>query len=325
MKIPLFFRIIFIALLAFTVSTFVYFGFVNNYSSTIFNHVNFQEQFHSGIYQYRILSSYFVLGIYDFLGTLNIDYQIFKIKFINPNSEPQMFLAFYILNTFFLILCGIILILITETKDFVASHAEKILIIVVAIFAISLSQFVIVPYDVPSCFFLLLFYYFLLKYVRKLNFSLLILLGVILIFSTLIRESSALSLSLAATLLLAKYRFKKESLLPLFFLILIFLLTYFGIRFINNNFTTTDGNLLIENFRQPKNILGLIFWVALFLLSIFLAKDKKALRSILIFHAFSIPYFYVCFYSGILYEIRLYIPVFLTSLLLGRTELAKFR
>ncbi|KIA84922.1 hypothetical protein OA84_00160 [Kaistella solincola] len=315
----------FAVLLAFTVSTFVYFGFVNSYSSTIFNHQNFQEQFQSGIYQYRILSSYFLLWIYDFLGTFEFDYQIFKLKFLDKSAEPRLFLAFYILNTFFLALSAFFLVLIMETKNFIATNSEKILITVVAIFTIAFSQFVIVPYDVASCFLLLLFYYFLLKYVKKLDFSTLIILGIILLISTLIRESSALSISLAATALFTQLKMKKEAVLPVIFLVFIFLVAYLGIRFYYHDFSTTDGNLLAQNLSQPKNFLGIIFWIMFLSLSLFLAKDKKAVRAILVFHALSLPYVYVCFYSGILYEIRLYVPIFLTSLLLARTELGKFR
>lgn len=325
MKIPLFFRLSFAVLLAFTLSSFVYFGFVNSYSSTIFNHENFQQQFQSGIYQYRVLSSYLLLWVYDLLGSFKIDYQIFKFKFLDKSAEPRMFLAFYIINTFFLALSGFFLVLIMEAKNFVATNSEKILITVLAIFTICISQFVIVPYDAASYFLLLLFYYVLQKYLKNLAFSQLIFLGIILFVSTLIRESSALSISLAATILFTRFKLKKEAVLPVIFLVFIFLVAYLGIRFYQHDFTTTDGNLLAQNLSQPKNFLGILFWIIFLLLSLLLAKDKKAVRAILLFHAFSLPYIYVCFYSGILYEIRLYVPIFLTSLLLGRTELGKFR
>ena len=89
----------------------------------------------------------------------------------------------------------------------------------------------------------------------------------------------------------------------------------------NGNFTTNDGNLLIQNFTQPKNILGILFWLVFFAFTLILAKDQKAVKHILIFHLLSFPYLILCFYTGILYEIRLYIPLLLTSLLLSKTEL----
>lgn len=310
-------------LLAFTVNSFVYFGFANVYSSKILNIESFQDQFHSGIYQYRILSGYFLIWIYDFLSSLNLDYSIFKLKFLNPDSEPQMYLSFYILNTFFIMLSAAILVIITEFKSIVATYSEKLLISAVAIFCVALSQFVIVPYDISSYFFLLLFFYFLIQYLEKQSVSKLIFLSIILLVSTLNRESSALSLSLAATLLYSKFGLKKESILPIAALTIVFLGVYFGLRITSENFTTNDGNLLIHNFTQPKNILGLLFWAVFFVFTLILAKDQKAFKQILLFHLLSFPYLVLCFYTGIIYEIRLYIPLFLTSILLTKTELSK--
>lgn len=322
MKLNLFSKIIFALLLAFTVNTFVYFGFANIYSSTILNYDNFQEQFHSGIYQYRILSGYFLIWIYDALTYLNLDYQIFKLKFVNPDSEPQMYLSFYILNTFFILLAAIMMVLITESKSFVATYSEKLLITTVAIFSIALSQFVIVPYDVSSYFLLLVFFYFLPGYLKKQSISILVLLSIIITVSTFNRESSALSLSLAATLLYSKFGLKKKTILPIAILGVIFTGVYFGLRLMSENFTTNDGNLFIQNFTEPKNILGILFWLVFFVFTLMLAKDKKARKNILLFHLFSFPYLILCFYTGILYEIRLYIPLFLTSIYLSKIELS---
>ncbi len=310
--------------MAFTVNSFVYFSFGNLYSSTVLNYADFENQFHSGIYQYRILSGYFLIWIYDFLSSLNIDYQIFKLKFFNTDAEPKMYLSFFILNTIFLILSSIVLVFITETKNFIATQSEKILMISVAIFAISLSQFVIVPYDVSSYFFLLFFFFFLLKYLEKDSALNLIILLVILIISTFNRESSALSLSLAATLLYAKFGLKKKMYLPIIFLFVSFIAVYLGMRLWSESFSTNDGNLLEENFSQPKNFLGILFWMIFFIFTLILAKDRKGVRLILIFHVLSFPYILMCFYTGILYEVRLYIPIFLTSLILSRTEFSRF-
>ena len=323
MKLNIFSKLIFVALLAFTVNSFVYFSFGNIYSSKILNYENFQQQFHSGVYQYRILSGYFLIWIYEFLSILNIDYEIFKLKFFNPESEPKIFLSFYVLNTFFLVLSSAMMVLITESKNFIATSLEKILLISIAIFTIALTQFVVVPYDVSSYFFLLLFFFVLIKYLENHSSLNLFLMILIIVVSTLNRESSALSLSLAATLLFTKFGLKKDMLFPLIILGIAFLATYLGMRFFGENFTTNDGNLFTKNFTQPKNILGILFWLIFFFFTLILARDRAAQKNILIFHLFSIPYIFMCFYAGILYEIRLYVPLFLTSLFLARTELPK--
>lgn len=311
--------------MAFVVNSFVYFSFGNIYSSAILSYDNFQEQFHSGIYQYRILSGYFLVWIYNLLSGLNLDYQIFKFKFFNQDSEPQLYFAFYLLNTFFLVLSSILMVLITEGKNFIATESEKILMISAAVFVIAISQFVIVPYDVSSYFFLLLFFWIFLKYLDEGSVAVFILLVAVLSVSTLNRESSALSLSLAATLLYGKFGLGKRMLIPVAILGATFLAVYLGMRFFNESFSTNDGNLLAQNFTQPKNMLGVLFWVVFFVFTLILSKDKTALRNILIFHLLAAPYILMCFYSGILYEIRLYIPLFLTSLYLTSTEFTKFQ
>lgn len=321
MKINLLSKFLFVSLFAIIVNSFIYFSFGNIYSSSVLNYHNFQNQFHSGVYQYRILSGYFLTFIYDVLSEFHINYDVFKFKFFNADAEPKMYLSFYILNTVFLVFSSLIMTLITETKNFVATETEKILIIVAAIFTIALTQFVIVTYDVSSYFFLLLFFYFLLKYLEKnKNFSLLILV-LIMIISTLNRESSALSLSLMATFFYTKFGLKKECILPVAILGITFIAVYLGMRFIGESFSTNDGNLLSQNFAQPKNLLGILFWLTFFIFSLILAKDKKTIRMIVIFHLISLPYIMMCFYTGILYEVRLYVPIFLSSLFLGKIHI----
>lgn len=301
----------------------MYFSFGNIYSSKILNYADFQAQFKSGIYQYRKLSGYFLMGIYDFLSSLNIDYHIFKLKFYDPESDPKMYLSFYILNTFFLMLTAVLMVFITEKKNFVATSSEKILLIAICIFTIGISQFVLVPYDVSSYFLILIFFWFLLKYLEQNSAKNLIILVAILAISTVNRESSALSISLAATLLYAKIGIRKESIFPVLILGIIFFAIYLGMRFSQGTFTTNDGNLFLHNFTDFKNLLGILFWAVFFVFALILAKDKQSRNLILLFHFLSIPYIAMCFYAGIIYEIRLYVPLFLGSLLIGKLHLSK--
>ena len=242
LKLNLFSKLVFATLLAFLINSFVYFSFGNIYSSKILNYTEFQQQFGSGIYQHRILSGYFLIWIYEFLSTLNIDYSIFKLKFFDAAAEPKMYLSFFLLNTFFLVLTAAVMVLITETKNFLATSSEKILLIAVSILTVGLSQFVIVPYDISSYFFLMLFFLFLLKYLNENSTGQLIILGTIVLISTLNRESSALSISLAATLLLAKFGLRKQTAVSVAVLGISFLVAYVGMRLMNGNFSTQMQN-----------------------------------------------------------------------------------
>lgn len=307
--------------MVFTVNSFVYFAFGNIYSSNILNFKDFSTQFHSGIYQYRILSALFLTWVYDALGSFNIDFEIFKLKFLNPTAEPRMYLSFYILNTFFTALCAVMMVLISETKYFTATKSEKLLIIFLGISVVALTQFVILPYDCSSYFLLLLFFWLLLKYLNNISTAKLAFLVLIVAFSTLNRESSALSISLAATLLFDKFGLRKEAIISIFALAFVFIATYLGMRLFKQNFSTNDGNLFLQNFSEPKNFLGILFWIVFFIFGISISNGRKSTRYIVIFHLLSLPYIFMCFYTGILYEARLYVPLFLTSIFLSKTDM----
>lgn len=312
--------ILFAALFAAAVSTLVYFGFANIYSSGILNYTQFSEQFQSGIYQHRVLSGWMLTGIYDFLGTLNLNYDIFRLQFLEKASEPRFYIALYLLNTLFTVLTAICAVLITKSKLFQGTDSEKILTVSTAVFTIALSQFVIVPYDASSYFFLLFFLLFFIRYINNRNSQQLVFLIIIIALSTFNRESSALSLSLAAAVLYSKYGLKRQTLAPLLILSAVFIASYCAIRLFGNNFATNDGNLLIQNFTDPKNWLGLTCWIIFFWFSTRISNTVQNTKIIYLFHLFSLPYLIMCLYSGILYEVRLYVPLFLTSIFLAKLK-----
>ena len=318
-------HLIFLMAMAFVINTFIYFSFANVYSSEILTYQNFEGQFSSGIYQYRILSGFFFFWVYDLLSGLQINYDIFKLKFLQKDSEPQVYVAFYILNTLFLLASTLVLHFILQRKEIMATSIEKLMIGTITVFSIAITQFVIVPYDVSSYFFILLFALVFIKYLEKESGLLFTLLCIILVLSALNRETAALSLSFAATLLYSKFGISRKALFKLLPLVVCFVSVYIGLRYFMKTFTTNDGNLFLQNFTEPKNLLGILFWLVFFLFSFQLAKTSRNKKMILLFHVFALPYLVMCFYSGILYEVRLYVPLFLCSLLLGNLKTEEFK
>lgn len=305
-------------LLAFTVNSFVYFSFANIYSAPLLNIKNFNEVYSSGIFQYRFLSSSLLVWIYNLLQQNNVDIRL-KLYFWDKTAVENFFLAYYFLNTFFLVLSAAVMVLITESRKLeFYSHQEKFLFVALGIFSICISQFVLVPYDCSSYFLLLLFFWFFLKYLDESSFINLGILAVIMLISTVNRETAALSISLAATLLISQFGFSKKSIFPVAVLAGIFVAVYLSIRYYFGSFSTNDGNLLSLNFTLGKNLMGILFWLCFFLVSLFLADTSQNKKNIFVFHALSLPYILMCIYAGVLYEVRLYIPLFLTSLFLAR-------
>lgn len=320
MKLNLFSKLVFAAALAFLASIFIYFSYANVYSSVLFNEETFHQQYGNGIYQYRILSSYTLESVDALIKSIPFGIKITPYLW-DKGADPGFYISFAVLNTFFTVLSAIMMVFITESKYFIATETEKTLLISASLFAIIITQFVVVPYDCSSYFFLLLFFWVFLKFLHKESWSILAVLMLIMVISSLNRETSALSISLAATILFAKSGTGKKFLIPVFFLVLSFVVVYFGVRLYFGRFATHDNNLLALNFRLFRNWLGIFFWLVFFAFSLIIAKDRTAVRNIVIFHFFAIPYIFMSFYGGILYETRLYVPLFLTSVFLGRTEL----
>lgn len=324
MKVNLSIKFIFVIFFAIVVNIFIYFAFGSVYTAPLFNIDSFKHQYESGVYQYRWLSTSLLIYIYDFLEGLPFRIKL-KMDFWDKRAEPNMFLAYAFLNMFFSVLANIILLLITETKQFFANQSEKIFVITISTFSIGLSQFVLVPYDCSSYFFLFAFVFVFLEYLENKKMILLLAMIIILIVSTLNRESSALSLSFAAVFLYFKYGFKKESLLPLLYLLIGFLLAYIWVRLAADSFEIRNENFFVENMIHVRNKFGILFWIVFFVFSLLVSNNRQTSKNILIFHLFSLPYILMCFYTGALYEIRLYIPIFLTSLIISKLSVEKIK
>ena len=320
----LFFKIIFVSMFAVIVNIFIYFAFGNVYTAPLFNIDSFKEQYESGVYQYRWLSTYLLIYIYDFLESLPFKIKL-KMDFWDKNAQPNMFFAYAFLNTFFLILSNIILLLITETKYFLANQSEKIFIITISTFSIGISQFVLVPYDCSSYFFLFAFVFLFLKYLESKKLILMLLLVLILMISTLNRESSALSISFAAVILYQLFGLKKESLIPILYLGIGFLATYILVRLAADSFEIRNDNFFLGNISETRSRFGILFWIVFFIFSLLVSNNKQTTKNILIFHLLSLPYIFMCFYTGALYEIRLYIPIFLSSLVISKLSIDRVK
>lgn len=309
---------LFMALLQF----FVYFGFANQYSSTSFNFTAFNEQYNSGVYQFRFLSTKAIEELYHFLSASGWDFSGIHVHFLDPSADLPLYLAFFIYNSFFAVLCiGGISRFLNKTQISL-STSEKLLTLLLCASLIAFSQFVIVPYDTFSYFMLVLFANVFIHYLeRKKTRSNFFFLCLFIVIGTLNRETMALSLAFAGALLLNERGIGKDSIGVIAIFTLIFIATYLGLRFFFNAGTTNDGLLLIENFSNPKNLLAFVFELILFLLPYHLSHGYEQKKVLSFFYILCLPYLIFCLWVGILFEIRLFIPVFILGLLLSKSSI----
>ena len=284
----------------------VYFGFVSNYSHRMFSRPAFIDLYGKGIFHYRVLSRNLLLGLDDL---------------IDPSGKQFYQTTFYF-NTFFLVLSGIVTVLLFHLRRvFRLSEGEKILFILLIPLIINITQFVVVPYDTLGYFFqLLITYIFLAFYEKEFAFATLSI-SLLLIVSTLNRESSAINLSFLITLLLFVYGWNRRTILTSAAFILSFLVTYVLLRVVIGEAPPSGPNALIGHLGIFVNQVGIAFWLVTAAFVHLLANDRRNRRLLLCFYLLSTPYIFLVLKDGILWEIRLYIPLFLGSLLLSKLDL----
>jgi len=316
-------------LLAFVSSYLVYFGFTTNYTTDSFSPETFNDQYSHHVYKYRILSQYLLVRLDSALGNAKPTKMAERRLFIQDiRTSERFYFSYYYLNTFFMILLSIVLtLLVCMDKELLISKHEKTLLLFLVILLINLTQFVVCPYDISSYFFQLLILFVFLKYFDKYFAISLTVICLLMVISTLNRESSALTVSFLMLVLLCKFGLNKRAIFSISLIALSFLSTYLALRYF---IKTPDPRKFTIDFVQYNlffyaNRLGILFWLIFlyFTLTISNSKENKALIGV--YHIISLPYIWTCLTAGVLWELRLYIPLFLGSLFLAKIDTAGFK
>lgn len=326
MKYNLLMSLVVAVLLSMVTSKIVYFGFTPNYAADIFSRKAFNGRFDHDVYKYRILCKYLLFTVDDWLGKdMSEKGAEARILIKTPGGSERFYFAFYYLNTFFLVLTSIMAVLLLDLNQYILfSKAEKALITFLIPVLICLSQFTVCCYDVSSYFFQLLILYIFLRFSDRYYWISILAVGSLIVLSTMNRESSALSVSMIGLLLLMRYGFTQKALFSFGGLAAVYLATYIALhlmivdpthmRIIN----LQAGQLLIDT-----NLIGLIFWVLFLYLPLSISVDVENKYLIGAFFLFSLPYIYTCLKDGVLWEVRLYIPLFLGALFLSKLDASK--
>lgn len=325
MKSDLVLKMAVVTLLSLVTCKIVYFGYTPNYAADIFSREAFNGRFDHDVYKYRILSKYLLFKVDDWLAeSMPEKGAEWRIAIQTPGGSQRFYLAFYYLNAFFLVLTAILVVLLLHLdKVFLLSETERNLIIFLVPVVIGLSQFVVCCYDVSSYFFQLLILYIFLRYFDRNRAITLIMIGALLILSTLNRESSALSISMIALLLLTRYGINGLTILDCAILACCFMATYISLRY----FIRDSSNLHVINIQAghlfiDTNIIGLFFWAVFFYLPMSIANSAENRWLIGIFFLFSLPYILTCLKDGVLWEVRLFVPLFIGSVFLSKLDTA---
>jgi hypothetical protein len=313
-------------ILSLVITKVVYFGFTPNYAADVFSRKAFNSRMDHDVYKYRVLSKYLLLVVDRWLAADMPERGAeARLSIYMRDASERFYLAFYYLNAFFLVLTSVVVaLLVNLSGDLLLTEMEKWLIIFWVPLLIGISEFTVTCYDVSGYFFQLLILYLYLLLNRRRYWLSLWVIAILVMLSTLNRESSALSVSMVAALLLGNYGLKRKALLGIALLGAFFLTTYIGLRWL----VTDPSHIRILNLQAGKllidiNFIGLLFWGLFFLLPMLIARGTENRRVIGVFFLFSLPYILTCLKDGVLWEIRLYMPLFLAALFFSRIDPAR--
>jgi len=245
-------------------------------------------------------------------------------QIIDPSGK-NFFESIFYLNTFFLVLAGIVIVLLVNLeKVFILSRIEKYFIMLLVPLMIDITQYTLVPYDVSSYFFQLLIMFIFLSFYETRYILAMVSIFVLLILSTLNRESSALSVAFMVAVLILRDGFKMRAFTSMCVFVWAFLLTYICLRVMIVSKPYYAISLLAGYLTKYVNVLGILFWLLMGTFSYVLSNSRQNKNLIILFHVLGFPYIITVFYSGILWEMRLYIPLFIGGLFLSRLDTSKF-
>ncbi|MBP7173475.1 MAG: hypothetical protein KBA33_05300 [Cloacibacterium sp.] len=319
-KFDLFYLVVFSVVL----NIVVYYGFVSAYNN-LTQVQSIPEQYYSSVYRYRVLSREILEMVFDLVQ--KIFHGEFPSKSYILSKGSPFYHTLFIINTFFSVLSLLLLEMIFSLKSFFSiDRSIKLLLLVVLVALSALSQYVVTFYDHSALFFLLLSIYFILKYQETRQFSYLLILSVLIGISTLNRETSALSLSFLLAVLLKKRTFSfieikgvtKTIALPF----LSFILVYLLLRTSDSEGSAImEGIYIKENLTQFNNLSGLLFAIIVIRIAYRISKTEENKSLITRFLFFSSPYLLMLLLVGILWEIRLFIPLVFGSFILSQIKL----
>jgi len=298
-----------------------------------FSEKGFKAMYESNIFRYRVLGRTLHLLVYHKLESID-KVRNFKedpvyakrLRALDPDANEAFYLTYFVLAILFTVLTALGLLYLFDSQGlFDMSDSKKILITSGMILLIGFTQFTLTPYDNITYFFVVLNAILSFQYLRKQNWSSLVVVCFGIMASTLNHESSLVSLALLAGTFFScyglNYRFVKLMVFPA----ACYLLTWIGLRmFIPNDPSEiiSDGFKLERNFdtKDFSDLIGILSGVVIFYLLLNLtdrAKNRRLVRNFLLMAS---PYLVIIPLVGILIEVRLWMPVILGAIILSQVN-----
>jgi len=317
-KINGFLFVIVLPLLLFTMS---YYGFESSYTKLKFSETVPKFLF-SSVYAYRVIPNYLSLYLTDWVGYLIDNYFPFFRKFLLKNGTV-FYHSLFLMNSFFFVLSSVLFykILKYKSNNLFANINLLRIIHLLAIFFIVITQYAPTNCDMMALFCYLTGVLLTLKFLHKKNSLDFYILICVIFLSTFVRETACLNIAFFAAVFFDikeikenKYRFVLKTIT----LVIAFLVPYLGLRVIWKQEETTfvEGFYINRNFSSPFNLAGLIFAIIVlyFIYKLCFGEANKKTFKKYVF--FSLPYLFMITMVGLLWEVRLFVPLILTGIVM---------
>lgn len=314
----------------------MYYRFTPNYQPGVFSENGFRTFYGSSVFKYRIAGTELQLWVYHLLKTNKSAASLKENKIygkrllaLDDQADDLFYMSYFIINAFFAILLALGLLYLFDSEHlFNMSDSAKCYTTVLLQLMVAVSQFVPTPYDVAGYFFEVFSFGVFLKYFFTHQRIYYIFTCLLIIIATLVRESSALILSLMASVYFMVYGITpswiKKMVLPCF----CFLTAYLSLRiFVNHHsMQMLENSTLFKNFNlKPSTAMGLLMTVIIFYMMLKASVDKDNRNLVTSFLAFSLPYVVMIIFVGILAEIRLWLPLITGTAVLYKLNLKALR
>ncbi|MDR6921721.1 MULTISPECIES: hypothetical protein [Chryseobacterium] len=318
-KINGFLFVIVLPLLLFAMS---YYGFESSYTRLKTSEKTPSYLFTS-VYAYRVIPNYLSVQMTDLMYTLINGPLIFFKEFLSKNGTP-FYHGLFLMNSIFFLLCSVLLNVLYKLSSvscFQNINARRV-VHLLSIFFIVITQYAPTNCDTIALCCYLTGMLLTLKYLHTQNPIYFYLLIVLTALSTFVRETACLNIAFFAAVFVNIKEIKSGNykivwkIIPL---VLAFIIPYLILRMIVGKETVTfvEGIYIDRNFSSPFNLAGLIFTVIVlyFIYKLCTSKENRAVFEKYLF--FSTPYLLMITMVGLYWEVRLFLPLFLTGIIVA--------
>jgi len=294
-------------------STIVYEGFSTNYTTEVFSERGFKNQYENGIYKYRLLGRVLLLKTYDYIKNHKLPTLApIALKSLDQNGDFQFYSAYFYMNTLFLCLTCMVLFFILGGHNSNTNFTTVDLPLLFMCFLMAIAQYVVVPYDTLSYFFLSLA--ILLMFRGNPSVWISFALGVIVVLAALTRETAALILAFYFAHnyknILTRptpFKFNRQQ-KTLLLIVACFVFTYATLRAIFGYKQAIFQNVMFLVYFDIFSSAGIILVLSINLLIFF---TKPVTREMLVFLIAGLPYMVPMLLIANPWEIRLWVPIIL--------------